>query len=229
VKSPIFENVKKTYRGLKEPYKKIIEDLESAKKAIWETSIEYWIFSRLKRLPIIDLRIVLFFVMITFFFDSTDFITFGFLIFLGVVVYDLFLIFLNFIEHPLKDRVLTRNEHKLTSYVENTETAKVSLKRINKNYAAAWDSACENFETYPPDWEKRREDVLQRDGYKCTKCGYPKGFKRRSRDLHVHHIIPLYKGGSNSLSNLTTLCHICHRNIDKKHSRIRKISKKRRW
>jgi 5-methylcytosine-specific restriction endonuclease McrA len=38
----------------------------------------------------------------------------------------------------------------------------------------------------------------------CRKCG-------RTWGLQTHHMIPVSKGGSNSLSNLTTLCRSCHK------------------
>jgi hypothetical protein len=56
---------------------------------------------------------------------------------------------------------------------------------------------------YPPDWEQIRARVLDRDGHRCGNCG-------STRNLHVHHIVPLSKGGVNSESNLRTLCKDCH-------------------
>lgn len=97
----------------------------------------------------------------------------------------------------------------------------------------AWNRYCVACNGYPPDWDERRGIVKQRDGYKCTECGYPDGFSRRSRNLHAHHIIPLSKGGDNSLDNLVTLCHICHRDepgSGHKSLKYMKLDKtKRRW
>lgn len=45
--------------------------------------------------------------------------------------------------------------------------------------------------------------ILKRDKNKCTKCG-------SKEKLHVHHIVPKSKGGSNESQNLTTLCDLCH-------------------
>lgn len=229
MKAPVFENVKKTYRGLKEPHKKVVNDLEQAKETIWEKSIEYRIISKFDDFPMIDIRSYFFFVFIALMLVSMELDSIGLIIFSIITIYVLFLFVLYILKSPLKNRVIARNKQNLLPYVQKADEAKILLQRINKNYAAAWESACKNFESYPPDWNDRREDVMLRDGYKCTECGYPDGFKRKSRDLHVHHITPLYKGGSNSLNNLTTLCHICHRNVDKRHSRIRKISKKKSW
>ena len=59
------------------------------------------------------------------------------------------------------------------------------------------------FLTYPPDWEERRSQVVERDGEQCSKCG---NWGR----LHLHHIKPLSKGGSNKITNLILLCESCH-------------------
>jgi len=59
------------------------------------------------------------------------------------------------------------------------------------------------FLSYPPDWEERRRQVLERDGAYCSKC-------RHSRHLHLRHIKPLSKGGNNKASNLKLLCEDCH-------------------
>ncbi len=59
------------------------------------------------------------------------------------------------------------------------------------------------FLSYPPDWEKRRRQVIERDGEQCSECG-------NGGHLHLHHIKPLSKGGSNKISNLKLLCENCH-------------------
>ena len=59
---------------------------------------------------------------------------------------------------------------------------------------------------YPANWEELRKSALTRDGYKCGNCGGAIG-------LMVHHIVPLSKGGTNSLGNLRTLCEECHRKL----------------
>jgi hypothetical protein len=63
-----------------------------------------------------------------------------------------------------------------------------------------------NQATYPDDWVELRMQVLARDGYRCANCPATHG-------LHVHHIVPLSKGGTNQLSNLIVLCEDCHKKL----------------
>ena len=68
---------------------------------------------------------------------------------------------------------------------------------------------------YPSDWDRRRKRAYRRDNYECEVCG-ARGGPRGNAELHAHHIIPKSNGGSNSLNNLTTLCHYCH-NLQHSH------------
>ena len=53
-------------------------------------------------------------------------------------------------------------------------------------------------------WERLRRAALDRDGWRCTRCGSP-------LDLECHHIVPLDKGGAAlALANVETLCRGCH-------------------
>ena len=51
--------------------------------------------------------------------------------------------------------------------------------------------------------------VLERDGWRCQECGSLK-------NLQVHHLQPRSQLGSDTMTNLITLCAICH---GKKHGR----------
>lgn len=58
-------------------------------------------------------------------------------------------------------------------------------------------------------YDGMRIPVLERDGYKCTKCG-------RTEQLLVHHKDGKgrgHKAPDNKMSNLTTLCRGCHINL----------------
>lgn len=50
-----------------------------------------------------------------------------------------------------------------------------------------------------------RERVLRRDGYRCVHCG------AGDDGLEVHHVIPVFEGGANTLPNVVSICRVCHR------------------
>lgn len=57
-----------------------------------------------------------------------------------------------------------------------------------------------------PRWQKKRLEILQRDGWKCTSC------EAADRTLHVHHKV--YRWGADpweyETDQLVTLCVDCH-------------------
>jgi len=55
------------------------------------------------------------------------------------------------------------------------------------------------------EWTAVASSVKQRDGHRCRKCS-------GTKFLQVDHIIPTSKGGRTTMSNLWTLCDICHSN-----------------
>jgi len=62
-----------------------------------------------------------------------------------------------------------------------------------------------------PDWLPLRKLVLERDGYKCVKCGMGQEEAReRGHTLSIHHIVPWRDTQDNSMENLITLCQSCH-------------------
>ena len=58
----------------------------------------------------------------------------------------------------------------------------------------------------PPDWQKRRELVYERDNHSCKRCGTYVELKHS----HTHHLKRRSQGGDHSLNNLITLCRDCH-------------------
>lgn len=52
-------------------------------------------------------------------------------------------------------------------------------------------------------WRRLRETVFERDGRECTYCG-------ATDDLAVDHVVPLARGGTNDLGNLTPACRPCN-------------------
>jgi len=49
--------------------------------------------------------------------------------------------------------------------------------------------------------------ALYRDDFTCRLCG-------AKENLHVHHIIPVSKGGGDNLGNLVTVCRECHSKVE---------------
>ena len=54
--------------------------------------------------------------------------------------------------------------------------------------------------------ETKKKYISAQQGWKCGHCQ-----QQLSSTYEVDHIIPLYKGGSNDLTNLVSLCPNCHR------------------
>lgn len=65
---------------------------------------------------------------------------------------------------------------------------------------------------YPPDWKARKEIIHKRNDYACTECETQVEDRKK---LHTHHIQSLPDGGSNRLSNLTSVCVDCY---DRQHA-----------
>ncbi len=128
----------------------------------------------------------------------------------------------------IEKRIQQGQRLKLEELNSKTQQASARLSRVflesQGAIRAERDRQWLHHPTYPPDWDQRRAEVLESDGYACTSCGWPEGFRRKARELHVHHVTPLSEGGDHSASNLTTLCHICHRGIDSRHNRVRRTS-----
>lgn len=61
-----------------------------------------------------------------------------------------------------------------------------------------------------PKWQKRRLEILSRDGFKCTSCS------ETNDQLHIHHL--KYDFTKNIWDyedeDLITLCEICHQEIE---------------
>jgi len=58
-----------------------------------------------------------------------------------------------------------------------------------------------------PIGNKLRFDIFKRDGYKCVYCGATPP----TVVLEVDHIMPVIKGGENTIENLITSCFECNR------------------
>ena len=55
-------------------------------------------------------------------------------------------------------------------------------------------------------WRKLRGEILARDGHRCTHVD-PVGRRCRATvNLHVDHVVPVARGGTDDPANLRTLC-----------------------
>lgn len=86
-------------------------------------------------------------------------------------------------------------EHKLVSL--NHESQKI--QNLKYKIYSYWPE-------YPPDWDDRRREVIEKAEEKCEECGQPEEYM----GLHVHHIKFRGRGGSHKISNLIALCEYCH-------------------
>ena len=58
--------------------------------------------------------------------------------------------------------------------------------------------------------KKIKQEILLRDNYTCQNCGKKSETLSQDIKLHIDHIIPLSKGGTNEPSNLRVLCSNCN-------------------
>lgn len=107
-------------------------------------------------------------------------------------------------------------------YIKNISNYALYGKDLNKNCSSVVKSVSKlsttgfnlwNVRLDSTNWAELREIVFERDNYICSYCG------KRGGKLECDHIIPITKGGSNKLSNLTTACIKCNRS---KHNKILK-------
>jgi len=103
--------------------------------------------------------------------------------------------------NDLKTRTELLGDFKLTENLEGI--------RMGENTYS--DIAVIGGEDYGIDWDTIRAEILSRDGHQCQESdGYCSGV------LHVHHITPLSKGGTNQAHNLITLC-VFHHSMKHEH------------
>lgn len=77
-----------------------------------------------------------------------------------------------------------------------------SQKKVHK-YNKKWRNYSDP-STRSTYWETLRRKILRRDEFKCKRCS-------ARTELNVHHIIPVYLGGTDDTNNLVTLCRDCHK------------------
>jgi 5-methylcytosine-specific restriction endonuclease McrA len=102
--------------------------------------------------------------------------------------------------HQVNDKVQTERLMAIDARIEEAEIRRQMSVAPSREIAPV--GAPES--PYPNNWNQLSEAVKHRDGHKCTDCG------ASGVELHVHHVVPLSKGGTNDLDNLATLCSMCH-------------------
>lgn len=55
-----------------------------------------------------------------------------------------------------------------------------------------------------PEWKALRQEVIERDGGKCTRC------RKSHKALIAHHKVERVLGGPDTMENLESLCPSCH-------------------
>ena len=91
---------------------------------------------------------------------------------------------------------------------KSIKAVKIGSRKSRKSgkiqaYKTGQTTRIRRVDPYSEDWNTIRKKVWEKCGGSC-KCG--------STDrLEVHHIVRVSRGGRNNLSNLTLLCHDCHK------------------
>ncbi|UMX47608.1 MAG: hypothetical protein L7H18_04145 [Candidatus Nealsonbacteria bacterium DGGOD1a] len=96
------------------------------------------------------------------------------------------------------------------------------IKQKNKEYSKKYAQRPEVKKKMKEAWNLKhfggnREKAIERDGFKCTRCGLDRGSSQKDhgKDLFVRHIDNDPK--NNEINNLKTLCYKCFRKEPKFH------------
>ena len=80
------------------------------------------------------------------------------------------------------------------------EDLPAKLEKLKSVLTAIYD----HLPSWPPDWEKRKRQVIRQNGSVCSYCG-------EEQEVYLVHDIPVFEGGTNALDNLTLTCAECYR------------------
>lgn len=74
-----------------------------------------------------------------------------------------------------------------------------------------------------PEWQIKRQQRLEIDGFKCVMCGRPAS--RCRSGLQIHHVSYARLGHEDVYRDLVSLCAPCHRKIHNFYDRVREEPK----
>ena len=82
------------------------------------------------------------------------------------------------------------------------------------------DSITDKYKNYirSPEWEKKKQERIKIDDYKCAMCQRPVS---RIRVLQCHHTNYKRLGNEDVYSDLVTLCGTCHKKLHNYLNRIK--------
>lgn len=95
------------------------------------------------------------------------------------------------------------NLAKCDNELEKTKENLEKIAKIKEEVSNKIRQCNDYWPTYPPDWDARKKEAKDKIGF-CERC-HTSGMQ-----LHVHHNIPISKGGDHKLENLRVLCEACH-------------------
>ena len=84
-----------------------------------------------------------------------------------------------------------------------SETKRESLTTELDKVTSELTSIYDHFKGYPPDWEQRKQQLIQQDGAICSECS-------NEGKLYLVHKYSLFEDGTNELDNLQLICSACH-------------------
>ena len=114
----------------------------------------------------------------------------------------------------------------LSDFPEIPGQCRICKKPLPKRRRSWCSQECVEHYRLMTDWNYIRGKILERDQYRCQRCGHepwrgPSGRRRRHLDMHVDHIVELQDGGSfHDPANLQVLCEACH--VDKTNEERRR-------
>lgn len=125
--------------------------------------------------------------------------------------------------HITKDCLQCGKEYKTTTHHVRLRGSNFCSKDCMYEHSSANRRGIDNpnwsgghIDNYGPNWHRQKRKAIKRDKSTCQVCGYKSG---GDIILDVHHITPAKTFTdfelANNLSNLITLCRICHMKVEK--------------